>query len=128
MILYTERDVHGTGGFKDGGEGRGPRSQARRFWYPKGAPSLRRKNKKLKRIFFFKEKKETRRKGINVSQLAIRNSNDITEKHEYTLYYCFFFFFFTWFFLKAKTFKHIFAENEHFFLLFSLKKYTFFLY
>ena len=43
------------------------------------------KNKKLKfekKIFFdFAEKKETRRKGINTSQLAVRNFNDITRKH-----------------------------------------------
>ena len=39
----------------------GPRSQARRFWYPKGAPPLRRKNKKLKRIFFFKGKERNKK-------------------------------------------------------------------
>ena len=38
------------------------------------------------------QKKETRRKGINGYQLAIRNVNDIAGKHIKTV--CIFFFFF----------------------------------
>ena len=47
------------------------------------------KKKKLKRFFNFKQKKETRRKGINMSQLEIRNFNDVTGKHLNTHYFLF---------------------------------------
>ena len=67
------------------------------------------KEKKLKRKFFdFKQKKEKRRKGINVSQLAIKNSNDATIKNLDTP--CFLFSHgFPW---RPKHFKHIFAEKK----------------
>ena len=40
------------------------------------------RKKKIKRRFVdFKQKKETRRKGMHASQLAIRNLNDTTGKH-----------------------------------------------
>ena len=35
----------------------------------------------MKRFFGFKQRKKTRRKGIKVSQFAIKNFNDITGKH-----------------------------------------------
>ena len=63
-----------------GGEGRGGHSL--------GPALLVRKN--LKIFFYFKLKKETRRKGVNVSQLAIRNFNDVSGKHMNTP--CFFIF------------------------------------
>ena len=44
-------------------------------------PTPKSKNQKLKRRFFyFEQKKKTSRKGINKSQLAIRNLDDITGK------------------------------------------------
>ena len=45
------------------------------------SPASKNKIKIGKKIFDFKQKKKTRRKGINASQLAIRNFNDVTEKH-----------------------------------------------
>ena len=43
MILYTERDVHGTGGFKDGGEGRGATVPGPPFLVPKRGSASKKK-------------------------------------------------------------------------------------
>ena len=59
--------------FKDGGD------QVAREEGVEGVPRLGIKNKKSKTFFDFKQKKETRSKGVNASQLTIRNSNNITE-------------------------------------------------
>ena len=53
-------------------------------------------------FFDFKQKKETRRKGINASQLAIKDFNDITGKQMNAPCVSFTF---TWFSLKPKTFQ-----------------------
>ena len=46
-------------------------------------PTPKSKNQKLKRrCFYFGQKKKTSRKGINTSQLAIRNLDDITGKSQ----------------------------------------------
>ena len=70
------------------------------------------KNKKLKieeKIFFdFAEKKETRRKGINTSQLAVRNFNDITRKH-INIPCVFYFYVFS---LKTKIFQTYFCIKQ----------------
>ena len=67
-----------------------PLAVARRGYEPwsrafGGQKGPRTKEKQIEKFFFcFKQKKETR-KGINASQLAIRNFNDITGKHINTL-------------------------------------------
>ena len=45
-----------------------------------GAPRLKKTLEKIT-FFYFKQKKETRRKEINASQLAVRNLNNVTGKH-----------------------------------------------
>ena len=77
--------------------------------------SARKKNKLKKKIFLFWVE-QRRRKGINASQLPIRNFNDITGKHTNTL--CIFNFYVV-FLKKPKHFKHIFVEKKHFFIHFS---------
>ena len=49
-----------------------------------------------RRNFYFKQKKEVRKKKINVSQLAIRYFNDVTEKRMYPPYIFLFLLGFPW--------------------------------
>ena len=45
----------------------------------------RTRKQKIKEVLFdFKKRKETKRRGMNASQLAIRNFNDVIEKHTNT--------------------------------------------
>ena len=67
-----------TGSFKRG------HSPSSALLLARGGPATKSKKIKIelkRRFFYFKQKKETRRKGTNASQLAIRNFNDITGKH-----------------------------------------------
>ena len=58
------------------GKGRGPRPWAKR------GPARKKKKKKFKRRFSnFKQMKDKQRKWINLSQLEIRNYNDVTRKN-----------------------------------------------
>ena len=77
---------------------RGHGSRARTFGSKKGPRIWEKKSKR--RFFDFNQKKETRRKGINASQLAIINFN-ITGKHMNTHE----FLFLRVFSLKTKTFQ-----------------------
>ena len=79
-------------------------------------PPLRTKIKNWKKNFLdLKQKYETRRKGINTSQLANRNFNDNIwniwkrnrKTYEYTLLFTF-----MWFFLKTKTFQAHFCKKQ----------------
>ena len=89
------------------------------------SPATKNKNFKLKRKFFdFNQKKETRRKGINASQLAMVNFSDITGKHMNAPCGWYFYVVFS---KNENISSTLFAESKHF-LLFSLWKHTFFLY
>ena len=102
-----------TGGFKESRGGARP--QAPHFWYPEGAPHVEKKVLK-KRFFDCKQKKEARRKGINASQLEIRNFNDITGKlMNAPCVFCFYVVF-----LKSQNISSTFqAQKKHDFFLYS---------
>ena len=68
------------------------------------------------RVVDFTHKKETRKKRIRASQLAIRNFNDITGNLV--------FFIFTLFSLKAKTFQTFLQEKNHLFLFVKSKTFS----
>ena len=72
-------------------------------------------------FYYFKLKKETRRKIINVSQLAFRNFRYVSGKHMNIP--CFFIF--VLFSMKAKTFPAHICRKKHFLFV---KKTAFFLY
>ena len=59
-------------------------------------------------FFDFKQKKYTRRKGINSFKLANRHFNDSTGKHKYAVR----FFILMWCSLKTKTFQTHFCKKQ----------------
>ena len=61
-------------------------------------------------FYYFKLKKDPRRKIINVSQLAFRNSNYVSRKHLNIPR----FFIFVWFSMKAKTFPAHICRKKNF--------------
>ena len=63
----------------------------------------------MKRFFGFKQRKKTRRKGIKVSQFAIKNFNDITGKHINTP--CVFYLYLV--FLKFQNISNIFLQKKN---------------
>ena len=89
-------------------------SHFQRFWYPEDTSHERKQIEG--KIFYFKQKKETRRKRINAFQSEIRNFNEITGKHKKKP--CVFY---VVFLKKQKYFKYIFAEKKQFFMFFKNK-------